>query len=150
MSTAQWYRILVEQNITMVEQEDNTRKYVMSRIEAAAPDNDWELTWKRARLRGLGAQAYSFLWKLLHNILPTEERLLRILPNTAAQCKYCPFPARADLTHCLFQCNNTKEVGSWLLSILKHHDQSITAQKLLRLEFECSDSAEMPLVWIAA
>ena len=92
----------------------------------------------------------SFLWKLLHNLLPSVDRLSRILPNSDAHCKFCPLPVIADLTHCLFLCNSTREVGSWLLSCIRHHDQSVTAPKLLKLGFMCEDSAEMPLVWIVA
>ena len=150
MSTAQWYRLLLEQSITMEENEDNSRQYIKTRSENASPNTDWELSWHRARLKGLGSQATSFLWKLLHNLLPTEERLARILPNSSANCNFCPTPVRADLPHCLFECNRTMESGSWLLSLIRRHDPTVSASKLLRLEFSCSDSAEMPLVWITA
>ena len=56
----------------------------------------------------------------------------------------------ADQSHCLFQCKSTAETGSCLLSVIRHHDQSVTASKLIKLDFKCSDSAEMPLVWIVA
>ena len=92
----------------------------------------------------------SFLWKLLHNILPTEERLSRILANSAAQCKLCPVPVIADQAHCLFQCVSTREVGNWLLSLVRHHDPSVSVDKLLKLEFLCEQSAEMPIVWLLA
>ena len=85
---------------------------------------------------------------MLHLLLPTEERLARILPNTSNLCKYCPNPITADISHCLFQCVRTREVGSWLLSLVKQHDQSATAERLVKLEFEAEESTEMPLVWI--
>ena len=150
MSTSQWYRLLLEQSTTMEENEDNSRHYIKTRSEIASSNTDWELSWRRARLKGLGSQATSFLWKLLHNLLPTEERLARILPNSPADCKSCPTPALADLPHCLFECVRTKESGSWLLSLIRQHDPSVSASKLLKLDFTCSDSAEMPLVWITA
>ena len=150
MSTSQWYRLLLEQSTTMEENEDNSRHYIKTRSEIASSNTDWELSWRRARLKGLGSHATSFLWKLLHNLLPTEERLARILPNSPADCKSCPTPALADLPHCLFECVRTKESGSWLLSLIRQHDPSISASKLLKLDFTCSDSAEMPLVWITA
>ena len=104
MTTAQWYRELVEKNITMEEDRDSQMRFVKTRSELASPTTDWELTWKRARLKGLGSEATSFLWKLLHQLLPTEERLSRILPNTSADCKYCPDVPRADVEHCFFHC----------------------------------------------
>ena len=125
-------------------------EYIKSRAELAAPNTDWESSWKRARLKGLGAEASSFFWKLLHNLLPTEERLSRILPNSSAQCKYCPGPVIADLTHCLLQCVHTKDVGNWLLSLVRHHDNTVSPAKLIKLMFAAEVSAEMPLVWIIA
>ena len=47
MSTAQWYRVLVEMNITMVEVEatDNKMQYKKTRTELASPATDWECSW---------------------------------------------------------------------------------------------------------
>jgi hypothetical protein len=100
MSTAQWYRVLVEMNITMVEATGNMMQYKKTRTELASPATDWECSWRGARLKGLGSEATSFLWKLLHFLLPTEDRLSRILPNTPSNCKYCPHPTTADTPHC--------------------------------------------------
>ena len=150
MSLADWYRLLVEQEITMVEPNDGPREFIKCRAETASPDTDWGVSWRRARIKGLGSEATSFLWKLLHRLLPSEDRLARILPNSSLNCKLCPSPTKADLNHCFFLCVSTKEVGTILLNMFKQHDTSVTAEKLLRLEFECEDANEMPLVWIFA
>ena len=34
--------------------------------------------------------------------------------------------------------------------MIRSHDPSVTAAGLLRLEFQCDDTMEMPLVWIIA
>ena len=83
---------------------------VQSRAELSCPTNDWETSWRRARLKGLGSEATSFLWKLLHQLLPTEERLARILPNTSPVCKICSTPTHADLIHCFFQCSSQRSI----------------------------------------
>ena len=101
-------------------------------------------------LKGLGSEATSFLWKLFHQLLPNEERLSRILPNTSADCKYCPEVPRANMEHCFFHCVKTREVVSWLLSLVKQYDPSASRQRILKLEFEATDATEMPLVWLAA
>ena len=92
MTTAQWYRVLVEQEITMVNTDTAGSEYIKSRAELASPETDWEKNWRLARIKGLGSEATSFLWKMLHNILPTEQRLARILPNSIPACKFCPTP----------------------------------------------------------
>ena len=91
MTTAQWYRYMVEQELTMQEKDNNSREYIKSRAELSCTSNDWEQTWKRSRLKGLGSAATSFLWKLLHQLLPTEYRLSRILPNMSYAMSWpCP------------------------------------------------------------
>ena len=146
-STAQWYRVLVEKEVTMVN-IDTRSEYIKSRAELASPETDWETSWRRARMRGLGTEVTSFLWKLLHNILPTEQRLSRILPNSLENCKFCQNPVSADLLHCLLECVHTLEVGGWLLALLRQQDQTLTPSRLLRLEFSIDEEREMPMVWI--
>ena len=134
MTTAQWYRVLLEQQVTMVE-EDNCMEFIKSRAELASPGTDCESNWRKARLRGLGSEATSFLWKLLHRLLPTEQRLSRILPNSSEMCQYCPTPMVADLEHCFFGCIKTENVGRSLITALRIHDPSLTPATLLGLEF---------------
>ena len=134
----------------MVEANDSSMEYIMSRAELASPDTDWEVSWRRARLKGMGYIATSLLWKLLHRWLPTEQRLARILPNTSESCKYCPTPTPADLEHSFFGCVKTRDVGNSLLTALRHHDPSITPAGPLRLEFQEQGDKEMPLVWVTA
>ena len=45
MTTAQWYRVLLEQEVTMVETEDNSMQYIRSRAELASPNTDWDTCW---------------------------------------------------------------------------------------------------------
>ena len=117
----------------MVEHEGSPREYIETRAELASPNTDWDTCWKRARLKGLGSEATSFLWKLLHCLLPSEQRLAKILPNSSDLCKWCPNPIPADLSHYLFQCSSTREVGEWLLNIVRHYDPYVTAPRLLDL-----------------
>ena len=150
MTTAEWYRVLVEKEITMIEPMDQPGEYIKSKSELASPDNDWEISWRRSRIKGIGSEASSFLWKLLHRLLPTEMRLARILPNSSPNCKFCQVQISADLEHCFFECILTREVGQQLLTMFQAHDANISAPKLLRLEFQVDEPKEMPLVWILA
>ena len=85
---------------------------------------------------------------MMNRLLPTEERLSRILPNSSSNCKFCQVQVTADLPHCIMQCASTQEVGNLMLSMVRLHDPTVTASKLLRLEFACEPAQEMPLVWI--
>ena len=148
MSTSQWYRVLLEKEVTMAETDDHNMEYIKSRAELASPSTDWELTWTRSRLKGLGSEATSFLWKLLYKILPTEEIVARILINSSLNCKLCPNPVVADLEHSFFNCVSTQHVGRSLLSAVRHYAPEVTPSGLLRLEFDEQGENEMPLVWI--
>ena len=151
MTTAQWYRVLLEKEVTMVETNDNgSMEFIKSRSELASPHTDWESSWSRARLKGLGSEAVSFLWKLLHRLLPTEERLSRILPNKSAICRQCTNPITANLEHRFFDCDTSRHVGRNLLGAIQEYDPSVTPAGLLRLEFVVDEAMEMPIVWVTA
>ena len=150
MTTAQWYRVLLEKEVTMEESEDGTMEFIRSRSELASPSTEWEVSWKRARMKGMGSDATSFLWKLLHRLLPTEERVARILPNSSANCRQCPNPTQATLEHCFFDCVCSGVVGQSLLGAVRQHDPSVSQAGLLRLEFESEEAMEYPIVWVTA
>ena len=148
MTTAQWYRVILEKDITMEIHNDSSNHYIQSRAELAAPTTDWEVSWKRARLRGLESEVKSFFWKLLQLLLPTEQRLSRILPNSSQNCKLCQHPTTGDLEHAMFNCVSTRETGDWVISLARKCDLSATPSKLLRLDFTCEQAEEMPLSWL--
>ena len=47
LSTANWYRLLVEQEVTMHEAINSTWEYISCRAELASPTTDWENSWRR-------------------------------------------------------------------------------------------------------
>ena len=86
MSEKEWYQFLLEDMCTMeVDNEENSR-YKMCRVERASPDTDWEGCWRLARLPGLGPDNTSFLFKMMHDLLPTQERLARTKPRASPAC----------------------------------------------------------------
>ena len=40
MSTAQWYRALLDKEVTMAEGDNNSMEYIKPRVELASPDTD--------------------------------------------------------------------------------------------------------------
>ena len=90
----------------------------------------------------LSSTTRSFLFKMLHELLPTEQRLNRIGRNNEASCKYsCSGQPTADLAHCLLSCNLVKDVGMWLLQI----DTSKTVADILQFRLENEGK-----IWLAA
>ena len=150
MTTAQWYTVMLKKDVTMMEPEGMPREYIKCRAEVRSPGTDWELSWRLSRLKGLGSHATSFLWKLLHGILPTEERLARILPNSSPNCKFCSEPVQANLEHCFFFCILSRTVGNKVLTLCQSICPGITPSQILRLELQVEQSEEMPIVWMVA
>ena len=84
----------------------------------------------------------------MHDTLPTEARLSRILKNSPANCKQCDVQRTADLVHCLFVCICSREVGGWLLSMFQKYDNEANPLGLTKLDFNIDGAVEFPLVWI--
>ena len=148
MSCSQWYTLLLEDNITMKQHPvSDARQLKPSRTELASPDNDWDRSWHLARLKGLGPDMTSFLWKVLHKLLPSQDRLSRILPNKTPLCQLCQDQVVEDLPHAFFQCRFNGEAGTLLLNCLSAHMPRPSPNQVLTLGFDTSTGEELPLVW---
>ena len=151
MSSSQWYSLLVEDNITMFTPEAaSTRQFRPSRAELAWPENDWGNTWRLAKLRGLGSEVKTFLWKLLHNLLPTQERVNRITKteNSSPLCKLCHEQLVEDQLHAFFLCQANSTASRALITTITYLLPNLTTRKILLLDFVLDETKEFPAVWI--
>ena len=113
----------------------------VSKFEAAFPEIEWELVWTHARLPFLSSETISFAFKLIHLLLPTEQRLASFLPNTTATCKFnCYDKPDADYNHVFFGCQLSAEIGSWLMKLLRDFEEDITPEQVLRLHMNTCHS----------
>ena len=130
--------------------EAGQMEFIKSRAELASPGTDWEKTWRLARLSGLGPEDTSFLFRMLHQILPTQERLLRTNNSINNQCK-APGCNEVDaLSHSLVICESNQQIGTNLIELLRHHQPSLSISAALRLELEVEEEIELPLLWITS
>ena len=151
MTTSEWTTFLVEENVTMATLPDQTRDFLPCKAELAQPSNDWQKTWYLATMRGLGPEHTSFLWKLLHLLLPIKERLHRLSPATSPTCSLCSNSSYEDMDHAFLTCDHNQGAGDALVQVLSHHLPSISMEKILILEFEeLSEDDEFPVVWFTA
>ena len=100
----------------------------------------------------VGPALCSFLYKLLHQILPTAERVARILPNQSQSCSRChPVSEVVEtLNHALFECPSNHGVGTVLHNGLKKYLPNITTNMILRLDFHVQEDHLFPMVWTTA
>jgi hypothetical protein len=151
MTTSQWSAFLVEENVTMTTLPDSTREFIQCKAELAQPSNDWQQTWYLARLKGLGPEHTSFLWKLVHLLLPVKQRIHRLSPVTSPTCTLCNINMEEDMNHAFLTCDFNHGAGEQLIQVLSQHLPHISMEKILRLDFgELSEEMELPIVWFTA
>ena len=74
MSIKQWYQALLEDRVLMNPPTDTSpQSLIPVRVEILSPTIDWPQTWKLVRSKGLDSDLVSFLFKLLHCLLPTKD-----------------------------------------------------------------------------
>ena len=146
-----WYKVLLENFVTTEVDANGFRFDKRCRIESAYPDIDWERTWSLASLPGLESCDYTFLWRMIHDILPTQDRLQRILRNVnSPNCTLCQLEQICNLAHALFSCSHNSEVGSWLLRVLGHHLPNLVPQQVILLDLNLDEDLRLPIVWLIA
>ena len=149
LSVGLWYKVLLE-NLVTTETDDNNFQFTKRcKIETEHPNVNWKTTWSLACTPGLTSNSYTFLFKMIHNILPTQQRLNRILPGVnSPQCTLCPTQNTSDLSHALFTCDYNVEVGNWLLSILGRVIHGVTPEQLILLNLNVERDLQLPLAWL--
>ena len=90
----------------------------------------------------------SFLWKLLHRLLPTQERISRILRNKSPVCQLCQDQMIEDLPHAFFHCRSNGEAGTVLLNFLGNLKPGLSPTQVLTLSYTLEPHEEFPLVWM--
>ena len=100
---------------------------------------------------GLGPKNVSFLFKLIHQILPTQERVSRTSARASAAC---PVPGCGqvfeDLSHAIVQCEGNDSVGHRMMSCVRQLAPGVPAESALRLDFDVQEDSQLPLVWLIA
>ena len=109
------------------------------RVEKMHLDVAWDVVWCNVRMPALSFTSKSFAWKLMHDLLATEERLGKTLKNNESVCRFsCPGDPIGNLEHCFFSCRLTSEVGAWLIRICQTAYVNACPKSILKLD--CSDS----------
>ena len=153
MSCKEWYEFVLQSEIAELG-PDGAPRLVACRVELQLPQHDWSRSWGLARLNGLSSSSISFLWKLLHQLLPTRERQSRILRgDNSAVCQVCDSGEVDNILHAFAKCSRSKVVFDWMKTGLDKFAEDLTAEKILLLDIKLSTNLpfnELPLVWFIA
>ena len=93
-------------------------------------------TYGKLRIKGLASDLTGFLFRLVHHLLPTQDRVHRILGDIQGQpglSLLCHVESE-DLSHAFFTCQRTSVAGHALLGYLQSRLPQLTTEEVLRLE----------------
>ena len=150
MSSGIWYKVLLENLVTHRLDENGSRVLKECRAESKNPGEDWERIWQAAMTPGLPSELRTFLWRMLHNILPTRARLFRMnLPNAPTPtCILCDDGSPDTLLHALLLCHHIRPAADFLLSTIRSEIPDITPTRVLMLDFGTNEL--LPLLYLSA
>ena len=140
MTIKQWYYILLEDRVLMSPATIDTPAQLLPiRSESKHPNTDWFEVWQLARTKGLGSELISFQLKVLHDLLPTQERIARLGLNEdhPGLCLLCRLDTE-DLVHSFFDCTRNQGVGLALLGCVQQIIPDLSSEAAVLLDFGCS------------
>ena len=122
---------------------------VPCKVEEREPTVFWSESYRISRLHGLSPMSKSFLFKLVHTLLPSKERVSRIIPATSPLC-WCNLGLEENYHHLFFQCIKNQEAGLALLHCIQSYDRAATGVRSLRLELTADDPFLLPCTALLA
>ena len=133
----------------MKQHEDNNQRVLIPiKTEIRNPTVNWDRSWSFTWLSGLTSEQSSFLFKMLHNILPTKSRLFRLHQTDDPACSLCTSGNSEDTSHALLSCNfNTAEVNNWIIEFAKKVSPNSTLQDIVTLNLDLEECNIYPMIW---
>ena len=157
MTTKQWFNVLMEDQVLMAQgDDDQPPSLIPVRVESLHPGNDWSQTWRLVRIKGMGSDLTGFLFKLVHCLLPTQDRLARFgapaeSDGNPGLCSFCSEDVETPL-HAFFQCQHSMLAGLALLGYIQVLVPDLSPEAALRLELgmQLTESEELATICMMA
>ena len=150
MTVKEWYRVLLEKNVTKHEiDEEGRMELIPCKVEERNPQFEWSETYRLCRLKGLDSETKSFLFKLVHQLLPSKERVHHLTPTSSPLC-WCDSEQHETYTHLFYTCTKNREAGEAVLRVAQAYDRDLTVENSLRLEIKTDEIFTLPTVAILA
>ena len=139
MTIKEWYRWLLEKNVIKREvDQEGMLELIPCKVEEREPDVFWAESYRISRLNGLSPTSKSFLFRLIHTLLPSKERLHHLTPQLSPLCP-CNTGVEESYQHLFFQCQMNDEAGQALVRVISAYDRGVNESKALRLELQSDD-----------
>ena len=147
LSVKQWYRLLMEKGVTHTSDDPSSPPVLIpAKVELENPQVDMATSYLFSRKYGLAPEQKQFLFKLLHSLLPTRERLARLGKAQTQACQFCD--CQNDNTAHLLHCPQGAEVTHPLLRCLAAHSEITDPLKLVLLKIPTSEALQLPVIWL--
>ena len=108
--------------------DEGRTELIPCKVEERDPAVSWSESYRLSPLKGLSPEDKSFLFKLIHTLLPSKERLHHLTPTTSPLCQ-CDSGANETYKHLFFECCKNHQAGEALLRCIQSYDKSLTADK---------------------
>jgi exonuclease III len=115
------------------------------------PNTNWANVWTNLHSSRLSDNIKSAWYKVIHELIPTKERLVAINLASSMQCDRCH---KTDtLTHRLTNCDPSAVIWQWtknrIATILRYNQQYIPPEWILRPQFQFwPPQRHNAIVWI--
>ena len=148
LTVKQWYSYLLENLVTTREiDQEGRREPIPCRIEIQSPTIQWGESYRLSRIHGISPSSKSFLFKLLHQLLPSRERVHRLIPANSPQC-WCDSGDVETYHHCFYSCIKNREAADSMLRCARVYDTSLTAEKSLTLQVSADEAFMLATITI--
>ena len=125
--------------MTMREVDQEGRmELIPCKVEERQPAVFWMESYRISRLYGLSPQCKSFLFRLIHTLLPSRERVHNLTPSTSPLC-WCGTGSLEDYQHLFFHCPKNQNAGQSLLRCIQSYDRAASDVRSIRLELVADD-----------
>ena len=150
MTIKEWYRYLLEENVTRRNLDEEGRsELIPCKVELNHPNICWSESYRLCRLRGLSPSEKTFLFKLIHLLLPSKERVHHLTNQGTPLC-WCGAGVPETYEHLFFQCIKNAEAGQSVLICAKSYCRTMTEEECLRLELNTDDPFQLASTVILA
>ena len=147
-TSGQWYKMLVEKYVTH-HCQSSTKKLIPCKAETELPEADWSTIWTAICQSGLSSDLMAFLWRLIHDLLPSPVRLFKLKMVSSHLCTLCDLEAVGDLQHCLLECPYNNGVGQFVFNILSRCVDGLSQKKIIKLDLNI-EGDKLPVVLFIA
>ena len=145
MSVQLWYTYLLEKFVTKRDpHQDGRLELIPNRIETIYPNIRWNEYYRLQKLQGLSPNAKSFLFKLVHQLLPSRERVHRIMPANTGSVGATLGSWRPT---CMGYLNVARTVR---LHLARVYDPQLNADKALQLLADSEEVFLLPTITVLA